>query len=287
MPLSAVSANLGCASPSRVLAAREVAAVEWAERVRRFEEPHLVFAQEVPNDQWLDAWRAEGWKVSEPEGPSYRVRSALLWRDLEDLGPLDLPTADYHRSYVAGRKLAIRGLEREVAVLSVHAEPVPVSDADKSTWVGPASVRPATSPGQGVLPIARDARAGRSEGTLWDSDMVVATCRLLADDYEVLAVGDLNECLAWDDSHSGHWGAMFHERVRAGDVLELPFHREWSGEQRTYFAPGGASFQLDHALATPAVARLVRSAAVDDTWTEDAVALGAISDHAPIRFQVG
>ncbi|MBD3923284.1 hypothetical protein IEZ26_01515 [Nocardioides cavernae] len=207
MELRAVSANLGCASPSRVLPARQAAAVEWAERVRRLEEPHLVFAQEVPNDQWLDAWRTEGWDVSVTEGPRYRVRSALLWREVEDLGPLDLPTADYHGSYVAGRKLAIRGLEREVAVLSVHASPSPVSDADKSTWVGRSSRRPTTSPGHGVLPIARDARAGRSEGTLWDSDMVVATCRLLAGDYEVLAVGDFNECLAWDDTHSGQWGA--------------------------------------------------------------------------------
>jgi hypothetical protein len=55
--------------------------------------------------------------------------------------------------------------------------------------------------------------------------MVVASSRLLAESYDVLAAGDLNECLAWDDTHSGERGARFHERVTAEDVLELPFHR--------------------------------------------------------------
>ena len=165
-----------------------------------------------------------------------------------------------------------------MAVLSLHASPSPVSDEDKATWI--------SAVGSRGLPVARDARANVHPGTLWDSDMVVATCRLLAEDYEVLAVGDLNECLAWDATHSGEWGARFHERVVADGALDLPFHRLWGDECRTYFARGRAHYQLDHALATPAVARLVRSAVVDDTWTEDAAERGELSDHAPIRFQL-
>lgn len=280
MPLKAVTVNLGCASPSAVLPLRRAAAATWAERVRREEQLNLVFAQEVPDTEWLDAWELAGWSVSDVEGPRYRVRSVLLWRGgtLEDLGPLDLPTADYHGSYVAGRLLGVPGLEREVAVMSVHASPSPVSEEDKAVWI--------TASGSRGLPVARDAQSGTDRGTLWDSDMVVASCRLLAETYDVLAAGDLNECLAWDDTHSGEWGARFHERVTAGGALELPFHRIWGGERRTYFARGRAPYQLDHALATPAVARLVRSAEVDDSWTEDAVERGDLSDHAPIRFSL-
>ncbi len=280
MSLIAVTVNLGCASPSAVLSQRRAAAATWAERARRQEQPNLVFAQEVPDTAWLEAWELAGWSVSVVEGPQYRVRSALLWRGggVEDLGALDLPTAAYHGSYVAGRLLAIPGLEREVAVLSVHASPSPVSDDDMTTWTSVS--------GPGALPVPRDAQPGTDRGTLWDSDMVVATCRRLTETCEVLAVGDLNECLAWDDTHSGEWGARFHERVTAGGALELPFQRIWGGERRTYFARGRAPYQLDHALATPAVARLVRSAVVDDSWTEAAVERGDLSDHAPIRFSL-
>lgn len=89
VPLSAVSVNLGCASPSAVLPLRRSAAVTWAERVRREEAPDLVFAQEVPDAGWLAQWELKGWGVSTVEGPSYRVRSALLWhgRLIEDRGP--------------------------------------------------------------------------------------------------------------------------------------------------------------------------------------------------------
>jgi hypothetical protein len=65
-----------------------------------------------PDDAWVSSWAAAGWQPSVPEGPAYRVRSRLLWRGMEDLGPLLLPTADYHGSYVAGRLLVAQGIER-------------------------------------------------------------------------------------------------------------------------------------------------------------------------------
>jgi endonuclease/exonuclease/phosphatase family metal-dependent hydrolase len=275
MTISAVTANLGCASPSAVGAERRAAADAWAQRARQEERPNLVFAQEVSDDAWLDAWAADGWQASEAEGPSYRVRSRLLWRDLEDLGPLELPTADYHGSYVSGRKLAIPGIEREVAVLSVHASPRSVTADELATWESLAE-RPEARPG-----------GGPNDEKLYDADMVVATCRLLAADQAVLAVGDLNECLLWDEVHNERWGALFHERVTAGDVLELPLHALWGEERRTLFRAGHPPYQLDHVIATRDVARLVASAEVDSTWSEEGVAEGALSDHAPVRFSLG
>lgn len=275
MSITAVTANLGCASPSALGPARRAAADSWAEQERREDAPNLVFAQEVPDDAWVDAWATAGWQPSVPEGPAYRVRSRLLWRGMEDLGPLQLPTADYHGSYVAGRLLVVPGIEREVAVLSVHASPRPVTDAELATWTS------LTEP-----PVPR-LGGGPTDGKLYDADMVLATCHLLATRYAVLAVGDLNECLSWDDDHGERWGALFHERVAAGDVMELSFYRLWGGERRTIFSAKHRPYQLDHMIATKDVGALLASAEVDSSWSEEDVERGAISDHAPVRFTLG
>lgn len=275
MVLNAVTANLGCASPSAVGAERRAAAATWAGAVRREEQPHLVFAQEVPDDGWVQSWIDQGWSASETAGPTYRVRSVLLWRDVQDLGALDLRTAGYHGSYVTGRLLAVPGIEREVAVLSVHASPRPVEQAELDTWQR-----------LGELPQPRSG-GGPTDGQLYDADMVVASCRLLAAEHAVLAVGDLNECLLWDDVHQERWGSLFHDRVTADNLMELPLHRLWCGERRTLFRKAHPAYQLDHVLATKDVGALVTSAEVDRSWSEDGVERGTQSDHAPIRFRLG
>jgi hypothetical protein len=69
-------------------------------------------------------------------------------------------------------------------VLSVHASPRPVTDAELATWDSLAE-RPEARQGGG--PTGEE---------LYDGDMIVARCHLLASTYAVLAVGDLNECLS-------------------------------------------------------------------------------------------
>jgi hypothetical protein len=275
MTINAVTANLGCAAPSAVGAERRAAADAWAVRVRREEVPNLIFAQEVPDEGWVDSWKADGWHASVPEGPSYRVQSRLLWSGLEDLGPVGFPTAEYHGSYVAGRLLALPGIEREVAVLSVHASPRPVTETELATWDSLAE-----------RPVPRRG-GGPTDGKLYDADMVVATCRLLASRYAVLAVGDLNECLGWDEEHGERWGALFHARVTEVALMELPFHRLWGEERRTIFSAAHRPYQLDHMIATKDVGALVSSAEVDPAWSVEDVERGALSDHAPIRFTFG
>jgi len=61
MTINAVTWNLGCASPSAGQGARREAATAWAaELIARA--PDLVFAQEVPNIDWLSTWTARGYR---------------------------------------------------------------------------------------------------------------------------------------------------------------------------------------------------------------------------------
>ena len=56
--LRAVTANLGCASPSRVRSRRVEAAATWSRQVR--DEVDLAFLQEVPSTGLVDGWLAAG-----------------------------------------------------------------------------------------------------------------------------------------------------------------------------------------------------------------------------------
>jgi endonuclease/exonuclease/phosphatase family metal-dependent hydrolase len=274
--IRAITFNLGCASPSAVSAQRRDAAYDWARGARDSNDLSLLFLQEVPDGRFLDEFTDAVWGVATGDGPTYRVRSAVLWKRDELRGSqIALDTADYHGSYVAAAKLT-RGGGTAFTAVSFHASPSPVVPEYRDAW---------TRLGLD-LPTARDG-GGPSSGQLWDSDMVIATLKMAAAAGPVLAAGDLNECLLWDKVHGGTWGTLIRERATAApQALRFALHDLWHGERRTLFKAGEPEYQLDHVLATPDLSAQVRAAEVDAEWSERLVAGGSQSDHAPIRFSL-
>ena len=273
--IRAVTANLGCASPSRVSSERVLAAHGWSSRVRP--DVDLAFLQEVP-ETLVEEWVADGFVAATPQGRRYRPRSALLWRcEFASVEGFTLPTAGYHGSYVSSARLHLPGFSDPVVCLSLHASPSPVEQQYRDVW---------QRCGQNLPPERHG--GGRDSGELFDADMVVATLKLLARTNVVLAAGDLNECEEWDKVHEERWWEPLERTVTSepGD-LEFPLRRLWHGERRSLFKPGARGYQLDHVLASPLLgARIRPDARVDGSWTEEGVAAGGLSDHAPIFFSL-
>jgi endonuclease/exonuclease/phosphatase family metal-dependent hydrolase len=265
--IRAVSANLG---------RRDVAA-QWVEDVlgRSGDDAvDLLFLQEVPvSRDWETICSESGFDVGSGAGPTYQVRSLVVWRRSAISGAaLTLPTAGYHGSYLAAARLKLPMLGNVLAV-SVHASPAVVESGYQEIWLGTGRDLP-------------QPRTAASSGELWDSDFVLATLAELARLGPTLVAGDFNECLAWDQTHPGEWGKEYFERVARARLISLT-HRDGGIEQQTAFTHDGLEYQLDHVLATPEVARHVLGAPrVDSTWTRDAVLAGATSDHAPIWFEI-
>jgi hypothetical protein len=273
--IRAVTANLGCASPSRALSQRVAAASRWSDQARA--EVDLAFLQEVP-DGLIEEWVADGFVPATPQGRRYRPRSALLWRgELASAEGFTLQTAGYHGSYVSSALLRLPGFSDPVVCVSFHASPNPVEQHYRDAWQACDLALPPERQG-----------GGRHSGELFDADMVVATLKLLARTHLVLAAGDLNECEEWDKVHDENWWEPLERTVTSepGD-LEFPVRRLWQGERRSLFKPGAPGYQLDHVLTSPAIGGRIRSDAhVDERWTEEAVLAGSLFDHAPIYFSV-
>lgn len=262
-----VSANLG----------RRDVAVAWVQDVlgrTGREAVDLLFLQEVPlNHDWGATCEKAGFEIATGAGPTYQVRSLLLWRGSTVNGEMiTLPTAGYHGSYLAAARLNLPSLSRVTAV-SVHASPAVVGPEYQEHWLGPG--RPMPKP-----------RTAASTGELWDSDLVLATLAEIARSGPVLATGDFNECLAWDETHPGGWGREYFDRVDGAGLVSLT-HRDGGVEQQTAFTHDGLEYQLDHVLATPDLAcPIARTPQPDPSWTRDRVISGATSDHAPLWFEI-
>jgi endonuclease/exonuclease/phosphatase family metal-dependent hydrolase len=234
----------------------------------------LLFLQEVPlREDWARIAESFGFEVATDLDSAYSVRSMLLWRaDEIDGVPFQLPTAGYHGSYLAAARLTLPGVGEAVAV-SVHASPTVVAPQYQEHWLRIA--RP--------LPEARSAAA---PGELWDSDFVLCSLGELARMGSVVAAGDYNECLAWDDANPGEWGREYFARVTDSGLVSLT-HRDGGVEQQSAFTHEGLEYQLDHVLATPSVAdRIAQAPRVDPDWSRERVIAGEISDHAPLWFEI-
>jgi endonuclease/exonuclease/phosphatase family metal-dependent hydrolase len=266
--LRAVSANLG----------RRVAAAGWARQVIRLtgdEAVDLVFLQEVPlGKDWLGICEKAGFGVASYSDSTYRVRSFLLWRrNTVTAEPFPLPTAGYHGSYLAAVQVNLPDVGETIAV-SVHASPAVVETQYREHWLQTGRPLPAPRPS-----------AGPDE--LWDSDLVLATLAELARQGPVLAAGDFNECLAWDDAHPGEWGKEYFARVSDSGLVSLT-HRNDAVERQTSFTHDGLEYQLDHVLASPSVAdQIAQAPRVDSAWSRERVIAGETADHAPLWFEIG
>lgn len=265
--MRAVSANLG---------RRDVAA-GWARGVlgrTGKDAVDLLFLQEVPlGYDWGATCEEAGFEIATGAGPTYQVRSLLLSRRSTISGEmLTLPTAGYHGSYLAAARLTLPSLG-DVVRVSVHASPAVVEPEYQEHWLGTGRDLP-------------QPRTAASTGELWDSDLVLATLAGIARSGPVLATGDFNECLAWDETHLGGWGREYFDRVDGAGLVSLT-HRDGGVEQQTAFTHDGLEYQLDLVLATPDLAcQIPGTPRPDPSWTRDGVISGATSNHAPLWFEI-
>lgn len=250
----AVTVNLGGASPGAIVDPRRAA--DWLKNNRtRFD---VVFAQEIPGDDWLDAWPS--YRIFQTTDPQYRARSAVLVRkETVDATDYPLGTAEYHGSYV-GSALVNHPTIGELVLMSVHASPSRVSEEWATTWhrVG------------GELPESY-------RGELWDSDLVVESIGRVADVQKVIAAGDLNEARNWDLTHPGDSGAAFFGRLAERGLVDTCCE-DGSDAAATHGDPDHGGLRLDHVMT---------SRLLSDRVVVTGVGSEAPADHRPVEFTIG
>lgn len=224
-----------------------------------------MFAQEIPGADWIAEWRANGFTVVAEEEQPYAVRSAVIARAGLSVKRLRLSSADYHGSYVAAASLTVDGLP--ITLVSMHASPSRLT----SEYV---------ASGQSVIAAAR-----QRNGEWWDADFVLGTLAdLVAAGHQVVAAGDLNECLTWDLTHDGLWGRQFFDNVERAGLTSATL-AAWEGNERPTYLGSEAGHQLDHVLVTPGQSGWLRDFELD-SWSLDDVRSGDSPDHAWIEFLI-
>lgn len=225
--------------------------------------PDVLFAQEAPptRDGLAEAYEVFEYLETDPY-PAYACRSFVAVR--RDAGlepaPIAIPTAQYHRSYLAAAAIQVDDLG-QVILLSVHASPreIGLDSRYLDDW------QPTS------LPTPRAA----CSGTLWDADFVLATLAGVAGRgaTPVIGAGDFNEARG-PNTLDPAWavqGAEFFDAAGSFGLLDVTLSL-WHGERATH---GDA--QLDHVLATHDLAARIAQASV---------AHNVGSDHLPIGFTI-
>jgi endonuclease/exonuclease/phosphatase family metal-dependent hydrolase len=277
--MRAITVNVSAASPFGDTRRRVTGMTRWADDVIASEvPPSLVFAQEC-DDDWLQLWRQAGYQVLLGDAvgqPQYKVISALIAAPHLRLSPVSLsaiPTLGYHGSYVAAATWTPDGKD-PLLVMSVHASPTR-AEPYLTKW-----------PEDVPAPAARlTGVQGRALEATWDADALLATLRHHAGCGDLLAVGDLNEALGWDDLHPGDTsGSDYFAAVTDAGLVSV-LHKRWGSERPTRRVLGEDGLQLDHILATPRVADWIVRPEVDSDWAT-ALDQDDWSDHAPVWFTV-
>ena len=225
----------------------------------------IAFLQEAPNKlpkEFADAYDISKYNETAAH-PAYRCRTLIAVRREARLRPipLEVPTATYHRSYVAGARVDLPGIG-ETILFSIHASPreIPEDSPYRKDWSGESPT---------ARPIAK--------GVLWDSDYVFETIRRvnLANSLPMIVAGDYNEARESKllDPEWGIWGKEYFEKAKSEIGLFDVTWSEWGHESATH---GDA--QLDHILATEDLRSHLMGAKV----LQDANK----SDHKPITWSI-
>ena len=254
--LRAVTANLACGGPhtaQTIAGAHTWVAAAIAEGV------DLLFLQECPSA--LPELTAGGFDVFAYTGPKggYRCRSLVAVRRQDGVlaSAFRPPSADYHRSYVAGATVTIGTIA--FVALSVHASPTPYDDRYGVDW-------------EGEPPDPRAAGGGQ----LWDSDFVLSTLgRIVLAGHAVLAAGDFNEARSLDKPEA-RWGDQYFA-LADGVGLRDSTHRLWDGEVATF-----GRHQDDRLLATDMLDSRIHFAQV----VRRGPLARTASDHRPIEWSI-
>ncbi len=248
---------------------------DWARHALETKQPAIVFAQEVPSEDWLRIWSDADYKVTDGEDRGWSIRSALITRKDLDVQPLtkeEFPSLWYHGSYVAAA-LWTNAPDTPLVLASVHASPNP---AELETYEWPLGAVPAPT-----------ARSGGPDSRwtpyqLWDSDMVLTTLLAMhSSGSPVIAGGDFNESRLYDTGPGGErfhgWGHEFFDAMKRGGLIEL------SLDSDDVEIPTRGGLQLDHVLVSETLdtaAGLLPETVVDEWWSQKDP--DTLSDHAAL-----
>lgn len=145
-------------------------------------------------------------------------------------------------------------------------------------WLNVVSIHAAPYEWEGSLPPGYQLKPRSCEKHLWHSDIALARLIELPQAGPVLAVGDYNECLGWDEPrHRGHnCGKEFFATLETGCLIDCTVGAWADGERQT--GPQ-RDYQVDRVLADRATARRVHVSV-------DELEFDKLSDHAPIWFSL-
>jgi endonuclease/exonuclease/phosphatase family metal-dependent hydrolase len=250
--LRAVSVNLGGAFRKHHDGA--IGPDAWADR--HANEYDLVFAQEVPDEDWLRKW-TDFAVVRHTAGETYRTKSVLLVRSgvvPHETQPA-LKTAAYHGSYVATLVTDLPGIG-PTRLMSVHASPKRVSADWQQQWIA----------------CGVDLPTGRTCGR-WDADLLLETVRIAASDVGgVIAAGDWNEAREWDSTHPNDGGVEFFNNVKPEELVDVCCPGDKDG------APTRGDLRIDHVFASPSVSEVIEVTGL---------CADRPADHHPVEFTIG
>ena len=182
---------------------------------------------------------------------------------------MPLHSAAYHGSYLAAATTELDC--GPVTLVSVHASPSPLTPQHIAS-------------GTALILGAKRRFVGRPQ-QWWDSDFVLGTLAdLVNDGHQVLAAGDYNECLLWDETHPGlTWSEQYFQHARQAGLTSVTSDH-WNCERQTYLG-SQAGYQLDHVLATADVSPLITELTLQ-SWEPSDVVSGNSPDHAWVGFSI-
>ena len=263
----AVTINVGSGPGGS--AQRQAAMSAWAAGARSATRPALVFAQEVTT-AWVEDWKEDGYQAVYGVSKDWRIKSALLVRDglfVTRLTEHEFPVLGYHGDYVAGARW--HSPEGEVLIASVHASPRQ-AQLDLYAW-----------PAESVALRDGGGDVRYPSGRLWDSDLLLATLKILGDRGALIVAGDLNEARDFDfveGSPVGTWGREYFERASQFGLTSHTWQR-WQQTER----PTHGTLQLDHVLHNERARPLLNGPEpqLDPAWQ---IAGHELSDHTALWF---
>ncbi len=185
--------------------------------------------------------------------PSGRTSVVALGRSLGFAEAEDSETFRALGTYAACVTVALGG--RSITLASIHTSPSQL--------------------GEGTV-LRTGATTRSCEVAPWWADALTGEL-LQHKDRSLLIAGDLNEARAWDMGHRGHTcSAEFFDAIRRAGITDITF-RDWNNEERP--TRRNPDYQLDHVLASDAIAELVDVQDVQLIHDD-------FSDHAAITFHI-
>ena len=234
---------------------------ERAWRFLQSVDPDFALLQEVDPPEWAIGHWDERFVFAERRSTN-KWGTAILSRDMKlTRYEPDATTAPRLTALYGSAVVAIAKMPEPLWLASMHSDAYPVS-------------------AERLAALAHDDVVRCREDAIWELELYAGELIKVFAGSRFIAGGDINSGLLFDEKY-GHWrnNWKLFENLAAHGFIDT---RRSSEEQRTFFQPNRAEYQLDHVFADATTAAAVADWSV---WTLPAVELG-LSDHAPVVIEI-